>query len=202
MTVFTPANEVTLLRMLLIPAFVILVIYGQLGAALLVFMFAGGTDALDGLLARATGSASLAGEVLDAVADRYVELALFAGIALYLRADPLGLPLALAALCGSFMVSYSSAKAEALGRTPPRGSMRRTERLTLLLLGAGLCPLVGWGAPTRSSDLPLFIALGWLALGANASALSRSLWLVRELRLSPPPTAAEPGRDAQHSSAR
>ena len=34
MTVFTPANQLTLLRMLLIPAFVILVVYGQLGWAL------------------------------------------------------------------------------------------------------------------------------------------------------------------------
>ena len=39
MTAFTPANQLTLLRMLLIPAFVILVIYGSLGWALVVFVF-------------------------------------------------------------------------------------------------------------------------------------------------------------------
>ena len=37
MTVLTPANQLTLLRVLLIPAFVIFVIYGYLGSALLVF---------------------------------------------------------------------------------------------------------------------------------------------------------------------
>ena len=42
---FTTANQLTLLRMLLIPAFVILVIYGELGWALVVFATAGITDA-------------------------------------------------------------------------------------------------------------------------------------------------------------
>ena len=46
MTVLTPANQLTLLRMLLIPAFVILVVYGELGWALIVFGTAGITDAL------------------------------------------------------------------------------------------------------------------------------------------------------------
>ena len=45
---FTPANQMTFLRMLLIPAFVILVVYHYLGWALLVFGVAGLTDALDG----------------------------------------------------------------------------------------------------------------------------------------------------------
>ena len=48
-SVFTLANQLTLLRMFLIPAFVLLVIYGHLGWALLVFILAGVTDGLDGL---------------------------------------------------------------------------------------------------------------------------------------------------------
>ena len=49
MTALTPANQLTLLRMLLIPAFVILVLYGYIGWALTVFVTAGVTDGLDGL---------------------------------------------------------------------------------------------------------------------------------------------------------
>ena len=49
---FTLANQLTLLRMLLIPAFVLLVVYGELGWALVTFLVAGATDALDGLIAR------------------------------------------------------------------------------------------------------------------------------------------------------
>ena len=54
----TPANQLTLLRMLLIPAFVILVVYGHLGWALFVFTTAGITDALDGVIARRSGQYS------------------------------------------------------------------------------------------------------------------------------------------------
>ena len=67
MTALTPANQVTLLRMLLIPGFVILVIYGHLGLALIVFLIAGLTDALDGLLARRSGERSTIGAWLDLV---------------------------------------------------------------------------------------------------------------------------------------
>ena len=48
---FTTANQITLLRMLLIPAFIVLTIEGELGWALTVFAVAGITDALDGVIA-------------------------------------------------------------------------------------------------------------------------------------------------------
>jgi cardiolipin synthase len=69
MTVFTPANQLTLLRMLMIPAFVILVVYGELGWALGVFVTAGITDGLDGLIARRSGKTTL-GAWLDPMADK------------------------------------------------------------------------------------------------------------------------------------
>ena len=53
----TLANQLTILRIMLIPAFVLLVVYGYLGWALLTFLIAGVTDALDGLIARRAGSA-------------------------------------------------------------------------------------------------------------------------------------------------
>ena len=55
MSVITAANQITFLRMLLVPAFVSLVVYGHLGWALIVFMVAGLTDMLDGLAARLSG---------------------------------------------------------------------------------------------------------------------------------------------------
>jgi len=57
MSVITAANQITFLRMLLVPAFVSLVVYGHLGWALIVFMVAGLTDMLDGLAARMNISA-------------------------------------------------------------------------------------------------------------------------------------------------
>ena len=75
--VFTIANQLTLLRMLLIPAFVILTLYGEFGWALLVFAFAGLTDLLDGLAARAAGQKSELGAWLDPAADKLLLVTTF-----------------------------------------------------------------------------------------------------------------------------
>src|SRR5688572_24324982 len=68
--VFTIANQLTLLRMLLIPAFVILTLYGEFGWSLFTFAVAGLTDLLDGLAARAAGQKTELGEWLDPAADK------------------------------------------------------------------------------------------------------------------------------------
>jgi cardiolipin synthase len=73
----TTANQLTLLRMLLIPAFVILVIYGELGWALVVFAVAGVTDALDGLIARRAGQKTSLGAWLDPMADKLLLVSTF-----------------------------------------------------------------------------------------------------------------------------
>ena len=45
----TYANQLTILRMIFIPCFVLLIIYGHLKSAMLLFILAGFTDGLDGL---------------------------------------------------------------------------------------------------------------------------------------------------------
>ena len=77
MSVLTVANQLTLLRVMLIPAFVILVIYGHLGWALVVFATACLTDALDGLTARWSGQKSTLGAWLDPMADKLLALSTF-----------------------------------------------------------------------------------------------------------------------------
>ena len=73
----TLANQLTILRIALIPAFVLLVVYGYLGAALLVFSFAGLTDALDGLIARRAGQRTSLGAWLDPMADKLLLVTTF-----------------------------------------------------------------------------------------------------------------------------
>src|SRR5262252_8661617 len=77
MTALTAANQITLLRVLLVPAFVILVVYGYLGWALIVFIAAGLTDMLDGLIARRAGQQSSLGAWLDPMADKLLLLSAF-----------------------------------------------------------------------------------------------------------------------------
>jgi cardiolipin synthase len=79
--VLTAANQLTLLRMLLIPAFVILVLYGSLGWALIVFVTAGVTDGLDGIIARRTRRTTL-GAWLDPMADKLLLVTTFVVLAL------------------------------------------------------------------------------------------------------------------------
>ena len=75
--VFTIANQLTLLRLLLIPAFVILTLYGKFGWALAAFVLAGITDLLDGLAARAAGQKSELGAWLDPAADKLLLVTTF-----------------------------------------------------------------------------------------------------------------------------
>jgi cardiolipin synthase len=67
---FTIPNLLSLLRMGLIPLFIILVMNGDLRKALLVFVVAGVTDALDGFIARFWHQQSPLGAYLDPIADK------------------------------------------------------------------------------------------------------------------------------------
>ena len=82
MTALTPANQLTLLRMVLIPAFVILVLYSHFGWALTVFVTAGVTDGLDGLLARRLGQKTQLGAWLDPMADKLLLVTTFVVLSL------------------------------------------------------------------------------------------------------------------------
>ena len=90
--IFTAANVLTLLRMLLIPFFAILVIYGYRGWALVVFLTAGLTDLFDGLIARATGEKTTLGAWLDPMADKLLLVTMFVVLTVPGVGDPNRLP--------------------------------------------------------------------------------------------------------------
>lgn len=82
MGALTVANQLTLLRLLLIPAFAILLLYGQQGWALVVFVAAGITDGLDGLIARLTNQQTTLGAWLDPAADKLLLITTFVVLSL------------------------------------------------------------------------------------------------------------------------
>jgi cardiolipin synthase len=94
----TAANQLTLLRMLLIPGFALLVIYDHLGPALLVFCVAGLTDALDGLIARRAGQKTALGAWLDPMADKLLLVTTFVVLTLPLEHLTVRLPVWLTVL--------------------------------------------------------------------------------------------------------
>lgn len=73
----TYANQLTLLRLIFVPCFVVLIVYGHVGAAMLVFVLAGITDGLDGLIARRLGQRTALGSYLDPMADKLLLTAAF-----------------------------------------------------------------------------------------------------------------------------
>ncbi len=94
-------------------------------------------DALDGALARATNRQSKFGAFFDSVLDRFAEAALLMGLAaLFLqRGDTTSALVTFAALVGSFMVSYTRARAEGLGLECKVGLFSRLGRFLLLAVG-------------------------------------------------------------------
>jgi CDP-diacylglycerol---glycerol-3-phosphate 3-phosphatidyltransferase len=142
---------------------------------------AGCCDMLDGMVARLEGVASDAGEMLDAVVDRYSELFFLSGLCIANRHSVAGLVLVQAALIGSLLVSYSQAKAEAMVVSIARGWMRRPERVSYLGVGAILS--------MREPRYPLLIALALVAIFANLTALRRFVTIHAALRNRPPVTA-------------
>ena len=89
----TAANQLTITRMLLIPAFVILLMYGYQGWALVTFLAAALTDLLDGLIARLTGQKTTLGAWLDPMADKLLLVTMFVMLTLPEIGTPNRLPL-------------------------------------------------------------------------------------------------------------
>jgi CDP-diacylglycerol--glycerol-3-phosphate 3-phosphatidyltransferase len=147
-------------------------------------------DGVDGQFARLTGRQSVAGALLDSVLDRYTDGAMVIGMIVYLAR--LELPMALwqllllgaLALIGSNLVSYSSARAEALGIELGKPTLAsKGTRMSVMVLGASgsvLWPL-----------LPL-VALGYLVVHPNGAVVIR---LLRAFRSSFP-GAASPAAEA------
>lgn len=162
--------------------------FGHFGFAAAFATISALLDSLDGMVARMTGVASDAGEVLDAAADRYVEFFFLGGLAVYYREIPSLLIMTLIALMGSFMVSYSTAKAEALRVDPPKGSMRRPERAVYLILGAVLSPVTipmfeqerTWGIAIGH---PMVFAVAMVGCLSNMSAIERLYAIAKAIRL-------------------
>jgi len=150
---------------------------GRPGAAAWALTLSGLGDGLDGAIARLQGTASRGGAVLDSALDRYVEFFLFAGLLFFFRGEPVAQLVVATALFGGFMVTYSTAKAEALQVKPPRGWMKRAERLVWLTGGCAVAAVAGLFGFGPASVLISVCAV--IAVFANLSAIVRLRALCR-----------------------
>jgi cardiolipin synthase (CMP-forming) len=90
----TLANQLTVFRILLIPIFVLLLVYDARIAALIVFLFTCVSDILDGYIARTWQQQTTLGTFLDPIADKLLMVTTFITLAL-LRAMPVSLTILL-----------------------------------------------------------------------------------------------------------
>ena len=111
----------------------------------LLFLIGSVLDILDGALARSSGKGTPFGAFLDSTTDRIGEGFMLGAIALVFSRDgnEVALAFAFAAVAGSFLVSYTRARAEALGLKGDVGIGSRAERVAVIVAGLVLAP---WGA--------------------------------------------------------
>ena len=143
------------------------------GAAL--FVVGSVLDILDGALARSRGGGTPFGGFIDSTVDRVGEAFMLGAIALVLMRHEYewGVGVTFAALAGSFLVSYTRARAEALGLRGDFGLGSRAERVVVITTGLVLAPL---------HDLVLPGAIALLAATAFVTVLQRIFAVRRQLR--------------------
>jgi CDP-diacylglycerol--glycerol-3-phosphate 3-phosphatidyltransferase len=105
-----------------------------------------GADAIDGTLARMTGTSSRFGAFLDSTLDRWAEVAIYGALVWYFMSSGQnnGVLLATAAMATSLMVSYTRARAEGIGIPLKEGLLTRLERLVILIAGLIIPALLIW----------------------------------------------------------
>jgi CDP-diacylglycerol---glycerol-3-phosphate 3-phosphatidyltransferase len=126
-----------------------------------VFVIGSILDILDGALARAGGKTTPFGSFLDSTTDRIGEGAMLGAIALVFsrHGNEVALAAAIAAVAGSFLVSYTRAKAEALGLRGDVGLGSRAERVVVITAGLVLAP---WGVLPWA--IYLLTATAWITV--------------------------------------
>jgi CDP-diacylglycerol---glycerol-3-phosphate 3-phosphatidyltransferase len=155
--------------------------FGQVRLAGFLVLLGGAFDIFDGRVARGTGLASVFGSFYDSTLDRISEIIVFVGILAYFLRPESGVPIAgiayavAFAMGGSLMVSYTRARAEALGLDCKVGMMQRAERV--FLIGAAA---LFFGTMWEAWVLRAVIIA--VAVFANLTAFQRIYWVYRHTR--------------------
>ena len=144
---------------------------GELAAGGALLAVSGVCDTLDGSLARRSGKESVFGAFIDSTIDRVAELASFGALIVYYVSRGGGgrfaVPLVVAALAGSFLTSYTRARAEGLGIDCRVGLLERPERVAMLVLGLFL------------GTTALFVVIACLAILTVVTTIQRVVHVYR-----------------------
>jgi CDP-diacylglycerol--glycerol-3-phosphate 3-phosphatidyltransferase len=163
-------DTITIVGLAVVALGAVLIALGQFQWGGVVLLISLPLDALDGAVARAMKRTDRFGAVLDSTLDRYADGLIFGGMAYYFATvDQFDrLLLALAALMGSFVVSYVRARAGEADLSVRIGWFSRLERVIALLVALLVPPV-------------LVLALWVLAIGTNVTGLQRLWYVYRHL---------------------
>lgn len=144
-----------------------------------VFLVIAGTcDVLDGYVARKTDQRSKFGAFFDSTIDRYSDIFVFLGIAVFFNQLYIYV-LIILAITGTLLTSYTRARAGALKIDCKVGLMQRPERVTYIAGAAVFDGLIGW---LFSVEHFLVITVLWfIAIVSNITVLQRVLHVKKEL---------------------
>jgi CDP-diacylglycerol---glycerol-3-phosphate 3-phosphatidyltransferase len=142
------------------------------GAAL--FVLGSVLDILDGALARSRGTGTPFGAFMDSTVDRVGEGFMLGAVALVLMREgsEWGVALAIAAIGGSFLVSYTRAKAESMRLRGDVGIGSRAERVVVITSGLVLAPLHEYVLP---ATMALLAATAWITVTQRVLAVRDQL---------------------------
>jgi len=187
----TLANQLTLLRVMLIPAFVLLTVYGYLGAALAVFVTAGVTDALDGLIARLTSHPTSFGAWLDPMAYKLLLVTTFVVLTLPQIDLTNHVPLWLTVLVISrdvVIIAVVAIVNFAVGPRTFRPSMLGKLATATFIAATIVIMYFNW----RMERSAIVDAMIWTSLALTLASSADYFFRVRRLINAPPPTSSSP----------
>ncbi len=171
-------NTITLIRVVLIPFFINLMIYGYYREALIVFLVAGVTDALDGMIARLTKTKSELGAFLDPMADKLLVVSSFVTMALL---DKLPIWLVIIVVSRDVILALGSMVIYFMGRditVRPSLVGKATTFFQLVVVGVSLIVL-NYGA--EPAMMPMVQGIFWVT--AALTIASGVQYVVRGMKI-------------------
>ncbi len=204
--ILTVPNMLTIFRMVLIPVFVTLLFYQRFLWALAVFIVAGFTDGLDGLLARRFSQQSQLGTILDPIADKLMMVTAF--IVLSMRSVfPQPLPghlpvpfwvtvavisrdvfIVVGAAAINIMTGFRGFRPSWLGKL---NTTVQIAGIAIIMFAASVPYYTGYYLPTVYAIVFAFAILSGLHYVFFASKLMNE-----DRKISPPPTSDDPPKTA------
>jgi CDP-diacylglycerol--glycerol-3-phosphate 3-phosphatidyltransferase len=158
--------------------------FGEFFWAGIVLIVANLFDMLDGNVARLSGRVTRYGSFLDSTLDRLSDMGCFIGIMVFYarlteQHSTLNVLLGGIGMVASVLVSYTTARSEALGVKANIGFLQRPERVVLLIIGA----LSTWNWASQNWFANRMPQVLWvLAVGSVWTLVQRMIFIRRELR--------------------